>query len=514
MARTDTLTAASAANAAARPDEVAVLCEDRRVTFGELHRGSNRMAHALLAAGVRPGGRVAFLGKESEHYYQLALACAKAAAVLVPINWRLTAPEVDHILRDSDAVLLFAEREYLPVVARVRDQLPNLAAVVQVDGDGGRGEGVTAWAAGSPDTDLDPGTTRDDAVVQLYTSGTTGMPKGAVLAHRSFFAFPEAAGDRIAEWIDWRPGDVSLIALPGFHIAGFAWFMHGFVAGVPNVVLRTFVGQDAVEAIERHAVTVTYMAPAMLQILLNEPGVSRRTFASLRKVTYGAAPISEALLEQCIELMRCEFAQIYASTETGSVAVCLRPVDHVPGSPVMRSAGLACPGVELKVVDGHGAVLPPGEIGQVCIRTGARMLGYWNLPEATAKTLVGDWLHMGDAGYLDENGYLFLCDRLNDTIIVAAQNIYPAEVERALSEHPAVADVAVVGVPHEQWGEAVHACVLLKAEQQATPRQLLLFLKGRIADFKIPVGYTFVTDLPRNPSGKILRRTVKERLLA
>ena len=180
----------------------------------------------------------------------------------------------------------------------------------------------------------------------------------------------------------------------------------------------------------------------------------------------------------------------------------------------MRSAGQACPGVELKVIDGEGRPVPAGEIGQVCIRTPARMLGYWNLPEATAKALIGDWLHMGDAGYLDPNGYLYLCDRINDTIIVAAQNIYPAEVEKALSEHPAVADVAVVGVPDERWGEAVHACVLLRPEHKATPRELMLFLKGRIADFKIPTGYTFIDELPRNPSGKVMRRTVRDRLRA
>ncbi|SCF38404.1 long-chain-fatty-acid--CoA ligase [Micromonospora mirobrigensis] len=516
MTRTtiDTLTAASAANAAAHPDDTAVICEDRSLTFGQLHAASNRTAHALLTAGLRRGARVAFLGKESEHYYDLALGCAKAGLVLVPINWRLTAVEVDHIVRDSGAELLFAEGEYLPVVERIRGELPGLRGVVQVDSATDRGAGLAAWKAGASAADLDPGTGRDDPVVQLYTSGTTGLPKGAMLAHRSFFAFPEAAGEGIRDWIDWRPGDVSLIALPGFHIAGFAWFMHGFVAGVPNVVMRAFVAQDAVRLIARHRVSVTYMAPAMLQMLLAEPEVTRETFRSLRKVTYGAAPISESLLEQCLEMMDCDFAQIYASTETGSVAVCLRPVDHVKGSPRMRSAGLACPGVEIKIVDGDGHVLPPREIGQVCLRTGARMLGYWNLPEATAKTLVGEWLHMGDAGYLDEDGYLFLCDRINDTIIVAAQNIYPAEVERAIGDHPAVADVAVVGVPHENWGEAVHACVLLREGHQVTPRQLMLFLKGRIADFKIPVGYTVVDDLPRNPSGKILRRTVRERLLA
>ncbi|HET8660835.1 MAG TPA: long-chain-fatty-acid--CoA ligase [Micromonosporaceae bacterium] len=512
--RPATLAAASAANAAARPDHPAIICEQRRTTFAELHRESNRTAHALRAAGLGRCARVAYLGKESEHYYEIALACAKSGAVLVPINWRLTAGEVDHILRDSGAELLFVEGEYLPVVDRVRGELPLLRGVVQLDSAGSRGAGLRGWTAGQPDTDLDPGTGPDDPVVQLYTSGTTGLPKGAVLAHRSFFTYVEAAGDQIGDWIDWLADDVNLISFPGFHVAGFAWFMHGFVAGATSVVMRAFQAQEAVRLIREHGVTVTYAAPAMLQMLLAEPGVTRQTFQSMRKVTYGAAPISDSLLQQCLDVIGCEFAQIYASTETGAAAAILPPAAHVPGSPLLRSVGRACPGSEIKIVDSEGNELPPGEVGQVCVRTGARMLGYWNLPDATAKTLRGEWLYMGDAAYLDEDGYLHLYDRINDTIIVAAQNIYPAEVEKALGDHPAVADVAVVGVPDPRWGEAVHACVVLRPDRQATPRELMTFLKGRIADFKIPTGYTFVADLPRNPSGKVLRRAVRETLRA
>jgi fatty-acyl-CoA synthase len=512
--RPDTLAAATAYQAALRPNQVAIHCEDRDMTFTQLHRESNRTARALLCAGIGAGARVAFLGKESEYYYQIAFACAKIRAVLVPINWRLTSSEVDHILRDSGAELIFVEQQYLPVVQRVRADLPWLRAVVTVDSADSRGRGLAAWQEAEDDRDLPLTARSDDAVVQLYTSGTTGMPKGAVLAHRSFFSYVEAAGDQVGEWIDWWPKDVNLISFPGFHVAGFAWFMHGFIAGATSVVMRAFIASDAVRLIQQHGVTTTYAAPAMLQMMLAEAGVSRETFHSLRKVTYGAAPISEALLRECLDVFDCQFAQIYASTETGSAAVVLPPADHVPGSPLLKSAGKACPGSELKIVDFEGRTLPPGEIGQVCVRTRARMLEYWNLPEATAKTIVDDWLMMGDAGYLDENAYLYLYDRINDTIIVAAQNIYPVEVENALREHPAVADAAVVGVPDERWGEAVHACVVLRPGHGATPRQLLTFLTGRIADFKIPTQYSFADELPRNPTGKVLRRQVRSQLAA
>jgi acyl-CoA synthetase (AMP-forming)/AMP-acid ligase II len=228
-------------------------------------------------------------------------------------------------------------------------------------------------------------------------------------------------------------------------------------------------------------------------------------------VAYGAAPMPGALLDACVEVMDCQFAQVYASTESGSVATMLPPADHYAGSPVLRSVGRACPGSELRIIDRDGRTLKAGEIGQVCIRTGARMIGYWGMPKETGRTLVDGWLLMGDAGYLDEQGNLFLRDRINDTIIMAGQNIYPAEVEGALDQHPAVAESSVIGVPDPQWGESVRACVVLAPGARATPRELMLHLRGRIADYKIPSGYVFVNELPRNPSGKVLRRILRDR---
>ncbi|CQR59792.1 2-succinylbenzoate--CoA ligase [Streptomyces leeuwenhoekii] len=517
-----TLTAACARNAAQRPEHTALICEDRRTSYARLHHDSNRAAHALLAAGVGRGTRVAYLGRESEHYYLTILACAKAGAVIVPVNWRLTAGEVEHILRDSEAGLLFVDEEFEPTArqAAAEGALPSLHTVVRLDGAGpdgtrDRGAGLRRWYAQAPSTDLDPGTGPDDAVLQIYTSGTTGLPKGVVIAHRTFFTLPEAvsaSGTDADEWIDWREDDVSLISLPGFGIAGIGWFLHGFCVGATHVVMPMYVASEAVRLMSAYGVTITFVAPAMLQMMLDERGVTPATFASLRKIAYGAAPISEGLLLRCLEMFGCRLAQIYASTEAGSVAVCLPPSAHTPGSPLLQAAGKPCPGNEIKVIDRDGNEVGPGEIGQVCIRTPAHMIGYWKRPEATAQALVDGWLHMGDAGYLDEDGYLFLCDRINDTIIVAGQNIYPAEVEKQLSEHPAVADAAVVGVPDDRWGEAVHAAVVLRPGASARPRELLLFLRGRIADYKIPVRYHVLETLPRNPSGKILRRSVRRQL--
>jgi acyl-CoA synthetase (AMP-forming)/AMP-acid ligase II len=506
-----TLAARSAWHAGHRPEQIAIICEDREVGYAELHAASNRTARALLAAGLGRGARVGYLGKESEHYYDIALGCAKSGTVLVPVNWRLTPREVDHILRDSCAELLFVERELLPVAERVRAELPRLGTVVPLDTDDERAAGFIRWKAAQTDADLDLGVGTDDPVVQIYTSGTTGLPKGAVLAHRTFFTFIAAMERQGADWIDWRPDDRSLIAFPGLAAAGMGWFMHGFTKGLTNVITRMFIAEEAADLIERMGVTTTLVAPAMLQMMLAESGVRPATFKSLRKVVYGGAPISQSLLRRCLDVIGCEFAQMYASTETGSVGTCLPPADHVPDGPLLRSVGRVVPGNEIKIVDEEGRVVPAGEIGQVCIRSPAHFVEYWRRPDATAKTLRDGWVHMGDAGYLADDGYLFLCDRINDTIIVAGQNIYPAEVEAALGEHPAVAEAAVVGAPDERWGDIVQAFVVVRPGTRAEPRDLMRFLRGRIADYKIPTRYEFVAALPRNPAGKVLRRVLRDR---
>jgi acyl-CoA synthetase (AMP-forming)/AMP-acid ligase II len=517
-----TLASRAIEHASARGDHPAIICEDRRIDYRRLHSDSNRVARALQGAGIELGARIGYLGKESEHYYTSLLACAKLGAVLVPVNWRLTSREVDHILSDSGAQLLMYDSEYRNTVERIQAELPQLRRLVCVDraGDGDHGQGLRDWSAGFDDADLPLVTGSDDAVVQIYTSGTTGLPKGVVLANRSFFTLPVAMSTAGVAWLDWLATDVSLITLPGMGIAGIGWFLHGFNAGATNVVMRMFEPGEAVRLVQAWDVTTTFAAPAMLQLMLDECGGDSSMFTSFRKIAYGAAPISEELLSRCIEIFGCEFAQIYSSTEAGSVAVCLPPAAHTVGSPLLRAAGQVCPGNELKIVpaaDESSVSSEPvahGVIGQVCIRTPAVMLEYWNNPAATAAALQDGWLHMGDLGYVDGNGYLFLCDRVSDTIIVAGQNIYPAEIEKQLSRHPEVVEVAVLGMPDQRWGDSVHASLVLTPGATVTPRQLNLFLRGQLADYKLPTGYSFVPRLPRNPAGKILRREIRDSLLA
>lgn len=493
------------------PTRIALLCEGRELSYGELHLQSNRCGHALRAAGLERGARIGYLGRESEHYYEIFFGCAKSETVLVPINWRLTPGEVDHILRDSNTEILFVESEFLGLALEAKERLPSLRDVIEIGGSAQKSPSFADWKGRASDDPLVPSTGTDDPIVQLYTSGTTGLPKGVVLAQRSFFAIRQGLADAGLDWIDWVPGDVSLIGIPGFHVAGIWWAMQGFIAGVPNVVMPLFRAKDAAQAIREQKVSTTLIVPAMLHMILAEPTEGPDDYASLRKIAYGGSPISESLLSRGLEVLGCQFTQLYGLTETGNAAVCLPAEEHVIGSPLMRAAGRPLPGVKVKVIDRSGAEVAAGVVGEICVHTPAAMLEYWNNETATAETLVEGWLHTGDAGYLDEQGYVFISDRIKDTIIVAGENVYPAEVENALCKHPAVSEAAVIGVPDERWGEALLAFIRPEDGQQVKARELMMSLKGVIADFKIPSRYEFIDALPRNPSGKILRRILRDK---
>ncbi len=424
-----TLSDVAAAHAERQSDVPAIVCAGRSLDYAGLYRESTRIANAALADGLRPGDRLAYLGQESVEYYDTMFACAKAGLVLVPVNFRLAPPEVDHILRDSRSALLIVDDDLRTGIEPVVAELPGL----RVRGAGAADFAV--WTDGVPDRNPASASGYEAPVVQVYTSGTNGLPKGVVLAQRSLFG------------------------IPGFHVGGVWWSAQGFAAGVTNVAMPRFDPAGALRLITDLGVTTACVVASMLRLLLAEPGADKAAFGTLRKIVYGGSPIAEALLEEALPVLDCHFAQIYGLTETGDTAVCLPPADHVPGSPRLRAAGRPYPGVDCTVLGEGGDPLGPGEIGEVCLRTPAHMVEYWALPEATAATLVDGWVHTGDAGCLDEDGYLFIHDRIKDVIIVGGKNVYPNEIENVLAKHPDVADAAVIGVPDDAFGEAVHAFV-------------------------------------------------------
>jgi acyl-CoA synthetase (AMP-forming)/AMP-acid ligase II len=494
-----------------RPDQLALVFEGRETTYAEFNRHTNQVANALIAAGLTKGQRIAYLGKNSDHYFELMFGALKAGVVIAPIGWRLAPPEVAYIAGDSDAVMLFVGPEVADQAAAIAPDLPNLKIVAMEPNDRGWPT-FEAWRDAQPDSD--PGVAIDDTdiAVQLYTSGTTGRPKGAMLMHRNLLGGRKLAAAAGLAWNDWGPDDVSLVAMPVSHIGGTGWGIVGLVNGAKGIVAREFDPFKVLDFIEQGRISKMFMVPAALQIVVRQPRAREVDYSRLKYILYGASPIPLDLLRECMEVFGCGFCQQYGMTETTGTIVYLPPEDHDPaGNARMRAAGLPMPGVEIKIIDDAGNTLPTGEVGEVAIRSVANMAGYWKLPEATAATMGADgWLRSGDAGYLDADGYLFIHDRVKDMIISGAENIYPAEVESAVYGHPDVAEVAVIGVPDAQWGEAVKAIVVAKPGTNPTPADIIAFARTRIAAFKAPKTVDFIDILPRNPSGKILRRELRE----
>lgn len=484
--------------------------EGRTTTFQALEQRTSRVANALLAAGLKPGDRVCYIGKNSDHYFELFLGCAKAGVVMVPVGWRLAPPEMAFIVTNAEAKLLFVGPELVDLVkAHVREL--------------GAGRTIIAMEAGScwPEyegwRDAQPATAPavvvqpDDVAVQLYTSGTTGAPKGAMLTHRNLLEGRKRSVGAAMAWNEWTPDDVSLVAMPIGHVGGTGYGLVALVNGCKAVVAREFDPLKVLDYIEKDQVSKLFMVPAALQIVVRQPRARQVDYSRLKYILYGASPIPLDLLRECMEVFGCGFCQQYGMTETTGTIVYLPPEDHDPaGNARMRSAGLPLPGVEIRVVDAQGRELPRGETGEVATRSHANMAGYWKQEAETAATISADgWLRTGDAGYIDEDGYLYIQDRVKDMIITGAENVYPAKVESAIYGHPAVAKVAVIGVPDERWGEAVKAMVVPRPGAVVDAEDIIAFARQRIAAYKAPKSVDVIDALPRNASGKILRRELR-----
>ena len=492
-----------------RADHPALVQGPHRLTWGELDARSSRVANALRAAGVGPQTRVGHLDKNAPEYFELLFGAAKVGAVLVDVNWRLVAREVGQILDDAEATLLVAGTEFLPVAESVvKERGTDLVVVGEEAG------GHTAYeqwlGAHEPD---DPGhrAAEDEVALQLYTSGTTGLPKGVMLTHANMGTLANAVTQ------NWRlDGDsVSLVAMPLFHIGGSGWALAGLNQGCTCVLVRDIVPDQLLDTMEHERVTNAFLVPAVLQFLSAVPGAADRDWSALRSIAYGASPITNDALKAALRTLRCDFIQVYGLTETTGAITELPAADHDPDGPrayLMRSAGRPFDWVEMKIVDpATDEDLAPGEVGEVWTRSAQNMAGYWHQPDETQRVLTEDgWFKTGDAGYLDEDGYLFLTDRVKDMIVSGGENVYPAEVENVLADHPDIVEVAVIGVPNERFGEAVHAVVVPRPGASVDPDEVVEWARDKLAGFKRPRSVSVVDVLPRNPSGKILKRELRE----
>jgi acyl-CoA synthetase (AMP-forming)/AMP-acid ligase II len=523
-----------------RPDSLALVSDtgERRLTWRELDECADRVADALAADGVGPGDRVTYLDLNRLEFFELLFGCLRVGAVLAPLNWRLTPAELGLIVADAGARVLVVGERFVPALDAIRDAAPRLHRVAVIGTAGGAeasaeeasegseadgtDQGYEQWLATAParqGDDAADARAADDAgaeasdaaiVLQLYTSGTTGMPKGVLLSQRNFATL--TTND--TGW-DMGPESVSLVAMPLFHIGGAGWALAGMIREAASVVVAEIEPRRLLDTLEQQRVTHTFLVPAVLAMLAAVPGAAERNLSALRCVVYGASPITGAVLERSLATLRAPHYQVYGLTETTGAITQLDASDHDPGGPrahLLRSAGRPYPWVELMTVEpSTGEPARPGQVGEVWVRSDQVTGGYWNKPAESAAVLPGGgWFRSGDAGYLDEEGFLFLTDRIKDMIVTGGENVYPIEVEDALAAHPAVADVAVIGVPDERWGETVKAIVVRHPGAEVTEDELLSFARERLAGFKRPRSVDFIDVLPRNPTGKLLKKVLRE----
>lgn len=492
---------------------IAVRHNERSISYGELDQASSRVANGLVALGVMAEDRVAIVSRNNIESIEVLLGISKVGAVPVFLNWRLSPREIADLLEDARPVVVFSQQEFADGLRTTLSEQTFRAAVLVFDSSEHQ-LSYRHWK-GQYESDLElVGDQPEDVAVQLYTSGTTGRAKGAMLTKQGF---AESIPDAVNFW-QMRADSRVLCVLPMFHIAGLGT-MVGALWSKAQVVLSDAVQPEGIlAAIESAEITHLILVSVMLQTLVASPACANAKLTSLETISYGAAPISVSTLNQALEFTDCRIVQPYGLTETTGVVSLLDNSDHrgFANDPTQQhrlaSCGKPRPGVEVKVVNpDSGESLPANTPGELWVKTGRLMSGYANLPSATREALPGDgWFRTGDIATLDPEGYITLKDRLKDVIISGGENIYPVEVENALMAHPAIADVAVIGLPSEQWGETPVAVVVCKSEAQLTEEQVIVFAREQLAHFKCPSHVHFVKELPRNATGKVLRKALRE----
>ena len=487
-----------------RPDRVALHFQGRETRYAELDARASRVANGLTAMGLKPGARVALLAKNTDLFFELHQGCAKADIVLVPVNFRLAAPEIAYVIDDAGAELLIVGPDFHALAAQLA---PGLATAKRLMSFGPHAQwpDFAEWRDAQESADPQLAVSPDAVTMQMYTSGTTGHPKGAQLTHRNFMTLFETAA---RDWGRWSEDDVVMVAMPLFHVAGGEWGQLALYVGAKAVIMPEVDPGAILRTIAEQRVTKSLFVPAVLLFLLQHPDCGRTDFSSLEEIYYGASPIPLDLQKRSAETFGCGLIQLYGATETTGAITYLAPEEH--RGERMKSCGKAIASAELRVLRADGAACAPGEVGEVICRSAQNMAGYWNLPEANARAIRDGWLHTGDAGWLDSDGFLYIHDRMKDMIVSGGENVYPAEVESAIFGCPGVADVAVIGVPDETWGEAVKAIVVRAPGSAIAADEVIAYARERIAGYKLPKSVDFIDALPRNPSGKILKRALRQ----
>ena len=493
------------------PDKAALLGNSERRTYRQLHEHAARLAGHLRSLGVGEGDRVALLSLNSIESVELMFAVWWIGAVFCPVNTRWSVPEIVDSLEDCTPEVLFVDDKYAPVADALRERVPSLRQVVRVThGSKAPGNSYPALLANS--APVADGRFADAALAALvYTGGTTGRSKGVMLLHATLGA---AGACRLADNEPFADS-VALVSTPIFHVACLVRLVPHLMAGGTCVLLPEFKADEALALIEREGVTDLPFVPTMLQMILDHPAFRPEQLRTVKRLSYGAAPSAGALLQRTLRTLPwIGLYQFYGMTESCGVATMSQPRDHAPeawDSGRALSAGRAGALVELRVVDEQDQDVATGAVGEILLRGPIVSPGYWRRPEESVRTFRDGWLHTGDAGKLDADGYLYVVDRVKDMIVSGGENVYSAEVENALAQHPAVSTAAVIGIPSEQWGEAVHAVVVLRAGATADDAALKAHCRQLVAAYKTPKSFEFVDALPLTAAGKVSKSLLREK---
>jgi acyl-CoA synthetase (AMP-forming)/AMP-acid ligase II len=503
--------------AAICPDKMAIVFEDKRYTFSQLNERVNRLANGLLKLGVKAGDRVSFLQVNCNQCVETYFAVAKTGAIYVPLNFRAKGNELSYMLNTAEATALIIGERYIPLIDSIKSELKSLKNYISIEQKHDNmlyyEDIISSSSADEVIAEID----EDDTTILMYTAGTTGFPKGVMLSHNSFSSYMlENVSPANPE-----SDESNILTVPLYHVAGIQAMMAAIYGGRTLVMERQFEPEEWMTLVEKEKANRAMMVPTMLKQLLDHPDFKKHDLSSLRVITYGAAPMPLPVIRKALEeFPGVSFINAFGQTETASTITALGPEDHVlTGSEEekekklkrLASIGKPMSDVEMKVIDDDGNTLPPGEVGEILARGPRVMSGYWKDEEKTAKTIDKDgWVHTGDIGYVDEDGYYFLAGRSSDMIIRAGENISPEELENVIREHPKVEDVAVIGVPDETWGEEPRAVVIPKKGEKPTEEEIMEYCRVNLASFKRPRSVVFVDDLPRNPMGKLVKKTIRE----
>jgi acyl-CoA synthetase (AMP-forming)/AMP-acid ligase II len=495
------------------PDRLALLDVGGRTSFAQLDSRSNQIANALAGLNVTAGDRVAFLAKNTARYFEVLFAANKLGAALLPLNWRLAAPEVEEILLDSKPRVLIADREYLDLAVELAAATGNSVRVIGFDSARRGNDDLDTLMRAAPDVDpaveVDPWST----AILMYTSGTTGKPKGAQLSHQGYLYL------RLCEHLEpsfgYTSEDLMLTVMPLFHAMGVGLSLQALYNGVPVAVHPMPTPAQLIEIIARERPTVVPLVPTVIQMMLDDPAAADADYSSVRLMIYAGAAIGLSLLKRALTEIDCDFTNFYGATETSAGVTVLSAGDHrLEDEITLQSCGRPLPLVDIKVTDPDGGELPAGEVGEFLIRSPSLITGYFNQPETTASAFRDGWYHSGDCGYRDGDGLFYLVDRIKDMIVTGGSNVYSTEVEQAVLRLDGVMVCAVVGLPDDKWGERVVAVVVAAPGAELSEAQVILHCRQFIADYKVPKQVVFADSLPLTASNKVLKRALRESLLS